>query len=614
MSVIEEIKGRLDIVDVVSDYVNLQKSGRNFKALCPFHTEKTPSFFVFPERQTWHCFGSCGTGGDVFSFLMKKEGIDFGEALKSMADRAGVRLMSKQREQAREKASERLYNINEDAAHYYHSLLLDEKIGASALQYLEGRGISRKTIGDFELGYSPDSWDSLLKHLSDKGYKTDEMIKAGVLHEKEGGGVRDLFHNRLMIPIRNMDGRVVGFGARTLDGSDPKYLNSPQTPIFDKSGLLYGLDRAKGPIREQNLAIIVEGYMDVLTAHQYSITNVVAPMGTSLTEKQIGIIKRLTKDIALALDADAAGEQATLRDIGEIKRALGTSVDYRTRGWLEAGSRFQGSLNIIPMPHGKDPDEIIKDNPDDWRLMVQNAQSVMDYLFEAIISKLDLSKERDKYIAVDQLAPAIAELIHDAIEKEIFLKKCSTRIGLDDKILASRVAQISPTAKEKHKREVVLPATRTASHPLEEYCLSLLLQNPWLQDRGVALSPEHFEGTENRELFLAWLNTTNTEILHDTLDTTLQEHLDALMNKSLPPATEHELEMALADSVRRLWEQRLRRIKALEETLISEAESEGDVNIIRDQVEALLQKSLEPTSQLKDLFERAKRERKGVHK
>ncbi len=611
MSVIDDVKDRLDIVDVVSDYVTLHKSGRNFKALCPFHTEKTPSFLVFPERGTWHCFGSCGIGGDVFSFIMKKEGIEFGEALKLLANRAGVTLVSKQKDQAKEKLTERLYQINEAAASYYHGMLLDGKTGQAARDYLNQRGISPETIHSFQLGVSPDRWDALHQHLEGEGYRRDEMVKAGLAAEREGGGLRDQFHNRLMIPIRNEAGRVVGFGARTLDGSQPKYLNSPQTAVFDKSSLLYGLDRAREAIREQEQGIIVEGYMDVLTAHQHGITNVVAPMGTSLTPKQVSAIKRLTRNIALALDADAAGEQATLRGLEVAREALSQKIDRRERGWLEADSRLQGKLKVILMPSGKDPDEVIREDPDGWARLVNEATPVMEYFFKAVTARHDLGDDSEKAAAVDHLLPVIME-IADKAETELYLKRLSQMVGVSEKTLVDKAAQLKPTAREKTRTAVPLPATPVCGHPLEEYCLALLLQNPWLQDHGGALSPEHFEATENLEIFLAWLNTPDVETLRQGLDSSLHDHFDSLANRVPPPASEREKETALADCTRRLWEQRLRRLKSLEEALLAEAESEGDKNVIKEQVEALLQRALEPTTQLKEVFETAKRERKGV--
>ena len=611
MGVIDEIKGRLDIVDIVSDYATLQKSGRNFKAICPFHTEKTPSFFVFPERGTWHCFGSCGTGGDIFSFIMKQEGIDFGAALRILAERAGVTLVSKQEERYVDKETEKLYLINAAAAQYFHHLLLNAKAAEIARRYLSERGISKEIIDIFELGFSPNSWDALCQHLKSRGYESDTMVSAGLSIAKEGGGFRDLFRNRLMIPIRNEDGKVVGFGARALDNTTPKYLNSPQTAIFNKSSLLYGLDRAKEAIREQGLAIIVEGYMDVLTAHQHSMANVVAPMGTSLTHKHMEIIKRLTRNLALALDADAAGEQATLRGLEVARQAFSERVDRREKRWLEGDSKMEGKVKVIFMPQGKDPDEVIRESTEEWQRMVSEASTVMDYFFNAVISKLDMSSASGKLEAKNQLLLFILETADEA-EKDIYLKRLSELTGIDEKTLVGEAARLKPTKREIAKAAIPLPSTHAPSHPLDEYCLALLLQHPGLRDQGIAIPPHYFEGTENRELFLAWLNNTDAENIRHSLDISLHNHLDTLMARALPPASERETKIALADCTRRLGEQQLRRLKALEEMLLSEAESEGDKNVIKEHVETLLQKALGPTTQLKGLFEKARRERKGV--
>jgi len=611
MSVIDEIKGRLDIVDIVSDYATLQKSGRNFKAICPFHTEKTPSFFVFPERGTWHCFGSCGTGGDIFSFIMKQEDIDFGAALRILAERAGVALISKQEERNVDKETERLYLINAAAAQYFHHLLLNAKAAETARRHLSERGISKEIIDIFELGSSPNSWDALYQHLKSRGYDSNTMVSAGLSIAKEGGGFRDLFRNRLMIPIRNEEGKVVGFGARTLDNTTPKYLNSPQTAIFDKSSLLYGIDRAKGAIREQGLAIIVEGYMDVLTAHQHSMANVVAPMGTSLTHKQLEIIKRLTRNLALALDADAAGEQATLRGLEVARQAFSERVDRREKRWLEGDSKMEGKVKVIFMPQGKDPDEVIRESAEEWQRMVSEASTVMDYFFNAVTSKLDMSSASGKLEAKNQLLLFILETADEA-EKDIYLKRLSELTGIDEKTLVGEAARLKPTKRERAKAAVPLPSTQAPSHPLDEYCLALLLQHPGLRDQGAAIPPHYFERTEHRELFLVWLNNTDAENIRHSLDISLHKHLDTLMARALPPASEREMTTALADCTRRLGEQQLRRLKALEEVLLSEAESEGDKNVIKEHVETLLRKALEPTTQLKGLFEKARRERKGV--
>jgi len=437
------------------------------------------------------------------------------------------------------------------------------------------------------------------------------MVSAGLSIAKEGGGFRDLFRNRLMIPIRNEEGKVVGFGARTLDNTTPKYLNSPQTAIFDKSSLLYGIDRAKGAIREQGLAIIVEGYMDVLTAHQHSMANVVAPMGTSLTHKQLEIIKRLTRNLALALDADAAGEQATLRGLEVARQAFSERVDRREKRWLEGDSKMEGKVKVIFMPQGKDPDEVIRESAEEWQRMVSEASTVMDYFFNAVTSKLDMSSASGKLEAKNQLLLFILETADEA-EKDIYLKRLSELTGIDEKTLVGEAARLKPTKRERAKAAVPLPSTQAPSHPLDEYCLALLLQHPGLRDQGAAIPPHYFERTEHRELFLVWLNNTDAENIRHSLDISLHKHLDTLMARALPPASEREMTTALADCTRRLGEQQLRRLKALEEVLLSEAESEGDKNVIKEHVETLLRKALEPTTQLKGLFEKARRERKGV--
>jgi DNA primase len=417
-----------------------------------------------------------------------------------------------------------------------------------------------------------------------------------------------------MFPIRNEEGKLVGFGARVLDDTMPKYLNSPQTAIFDKSGLLYGIDRAKGAIREQDMAIIVEGYMDVLAAHQYSIANVVAPMGTALTHRQVDIIKRLTRNIALALDADAAGEQATRRGLDVARQSLSKQKGYRERDWMGATSKVDGNLKVILLPRGKDPDEVIREGPEEWHRLVEEAAPVMDYFFDAVISKVDLSHENGKSAAIEQLLPLVSS-IEDSVEGELYLRRLSQLVGVDQKTLAGKAARFKPTPKERASKALPLSTTQSTGRSPEEYCLALLLQNPEIHERGMELITEYFEGTANREIFLAWkkaVDNEDFEKIRQGLDVSLQEHLDNLISNVLLPASERETEVAFADCTRRLGEQHLRRLKVLEETLLLEAESTGDKNVIKDQVEKLLQKALEPTAQLKDLFEKASRERKGA--
>ena len=262
MSVITEVKQRVDLVELVSEYVTLQKAGRNFKGLCPFHSEKHPSFFVFPAQQSWHCFGACGTGGDSFSFIMKKEGVEFGQALRLLAQRVGVTLGPREAiSKVEDEEKERLFKINEAATEYYHYLLSSTKEGEAARGYLAKRNVKHETIQGFRLGFSPNAWEIIKNYLVGKGYAEKELIETGLIIEKEEGGSYDRFRNRLMFPICDIQGRVTGFGARVLDDSLPKYINSPQTSIFDKSNSLYAIDKAKSAIRKKSLVIIMEGYM-----------------------------------------------------------------------------------------------------------------------------------------------------------------------------------------------------------------------------------------------------------------------------------------------------------------------------------------------------------------
>jgi DNA primase len=352
MSVVDEIKARLDIVDVVGSYVRLVKAGRQFKAVCPFHTEKTPSFTVSPDRQTWHCFGACSTGGDMFTFVQRKENTDFNSALRILADRAGVTI---ERESTRRDELRPLYEANEAAAVYYHGLLLNE--GNQGRAYAESRGLNRQTLADFQIGFSPPAWDSLREHLYRKGFTEAHLIDAGLLVPSERGGY-DRFRGRLMVPIRDDRGRVIAFGGRVLPGLDAdgaagaKYINTPQTPIFDKGGTLYALDRAREASRASGTTVIVEGYMDVISAHQHGFRNVIASMGTALTDRQVAAVERLKPQRAVfAMDADAAGTAAALRDV-QLVISFGGGVVFVFFFGFFFFFFLVGGGGGVPGPHG----------------------------------------------------------------------------------------------------------------------------------------------------------------------------------------------------------------------------------------------------------------------
>ncbi|MFC1952684.1 DNA primase [Chloroflexota bacterium] len=515
MSVIDEVKQQVDIVEVVSQYTSLKKAGRNLTALCPFHSEKAPSFFVYPEQQSWHCFGACNTGGDAFSFVMKKENIDFGEALRLLAQRAGIVIPSRLEPDPAKEEKERLYQVNEAAALYFHNLLLDSPEGKKAREYLDGRGLSQKAISDFLLGFSLNSWEALKQYLLEKDYSESEILEAGLLVETEGSKTHDRFRNRLVFPINDGRGRTIGFGARVLDDSLPKYVNSPQTPLFDKSGIIYGLHLATQAIRQQELAVLVEGYMDVITAHQNGFHNVVAAMGTSITERQVGVLKRLSKNIALALDADSAGEEAMLR-----------CVSYE--------NTLEAEMKVIILPEGKDPDDVIRTDTGNWITLVTEAIPVVDYTMNLVSSRLDMTIASGQTLAVSRLGPIILE-IKDPIRQAFYKQKLSRITDKDIRTIEIALGGMKPSPKTRQPKlkssERTVPSLY--SHPVEEACLALLLQHPELKDKDIGLSPEYYLNSENREIYIAWQQADNLPLLQERLDPTLRDYIDTLMNKKI---------------------------------------------------------------------------------
>jgi len=553
MSVIDDVKQKTDIVEVVSQYVRLIKAGRTFRGLCPFHTEKTPSFFVYPEQQTWHCFGACSTGGDVFSFVMKKEGIDFGDALRLLADRAGVDI-SKTAQRGVDRR-DRLYQVNQAAAQYFHNLLLNSPAGEKARRYLDNRGISTRAMTDFQLGFSLDSWDALKQYLMERGYTGSELLNVGLVIKTEAGKTYDRFRGKLVFPIADARGRITGFGARALDDSLPKYINSPQTSVFDKSSSLYGINLARSAIKQQNMVVLVEGYMDVITAHQHGFSNVVASMGTSVTEKQISAIKRLTRNVALALDADTAGEEAMLRCVG-----------YE--------NSLEAEVKVMVLPEGKDPDEVIKEDAEMWQSLVAEALPVIDYTVNMVTAGLDLTTASDKSMAMDKLLPVVAE-IKDDIRRDHYLTKLARLAETSYSSLERALSRIKADRRDREPRsEAVAHALQPLrSSPLEENCLALLLQHFDLRDQCQGLLPEYFEDTRNREIFIAYRESNDLVSLKEKLGGALDEHVDYLASKSLLGT---QIEQRYAEYVLRLREKFLRSLEGKKaEALASAAELGG---------------------------------------
>ena len=607
MSIVSEVKQRTDIVELVSDYVALQKAGRNFKALCPLHSEKHPSFFVFPEQQTWHCFGACGTGGDVFAFIMKKEGVDFGQALRILAQRAGVALSPPETvTSAEDEQKERLLQINEASAEYYHHLLLNTRVGEPARSYLAKRRIEPETIEGFHLGFSAESWEALKDFLLGKGYEGRELVEAGLIIEREGGSGYDRFRNRLMFPIADIRGRVIGFGARVLDESLPKYMNSPQTAVFDKSSSLYGINRARSAIAQKNLAIVVEGYTDVLRAHQHGWQNVVASMGTSLTDKQVRLVKGLTKNVALALDADAAGEEATLRGAETLAQSLDKKVVPvpTWSGLVRYENTLDTEIRVIPLPQGRDPDEVIAEDPDLWQDLVKKAPLMLDFAFRAIVSKVDLEKAKDKSLAIQKLVPLLGE-IRDPIRQAHYQQKLARLLNVREPILVAALRRSQPAKRTSELARAMSfsrLARQSASSPVEEYCLALLLQFPELRHTAKELTAEHFDSSENREIFTTWECFQNSSELRGKLDASLLEHLDYLLDRTFPPdiqAKEETRRLSVTDCILRLREMLSKRLENRMEAILNlEREEEG----VDAELAKLEEHGIKPGEQLQEVF------------
>lgn len=580
MSAIDEVKQKTDIVELIGQYVTLKKAGRNLTALCPFHSEKTPSFIVFPEQQSWHCFGACSTGGDAFSFLMKKEGLDFSEALRRLAERAGVTLPSRPQFDTHRDEKERLYQVNEAAAQYFHNLLLNNPAAEKARSYIKGRGINQKAIDDFQLGYSLNSWEALKQYLTERSFKETEMAEAGLLVVTDEKKTHDRFRNKLMFPICESRGRVTGFGARVLDDSLPKYINSPQTPLFDKSGTLYGINLASSGIRQQNMSVIVEGYMDVIAAHQHGLNNVVASMGTAITDKQINIIKKLTRNILLVLDPDAAGEEAMLR-----------CIQYE--------DKFDIEMRFVVLPDGKDPDDIIKQDVQLWHKVLNEALPVVDYTVNI-----------DKNEAVNKLIPIIAAMEND-LRRDRYLTQLErlTKIRYD-KLEAAAKAYRAKQAERKPRAAAVGQSVKPlVSSPLEEDCLALLLQHPELRQIDTGLLPDHFENSANRAIFSDWQRAEEPASIREGLDIPLQEHYDTLLKK---PILATRLEARYNDyalSLKREYFRNLERKRAA--ALALEAEAGGAAA----ELAKLREQGLEASSGLRDIFaQQAQKSRQGPNR
>ncbi len=548
MSQLDEIKSRIDIVDLVGETVKLRRAGKNYSGLCPFHNEKTPSFIVSPDRQTWHCFGQCGEGGDIFKFVMKKEGWDFKEALRYLADRAGVKLEAYRAELPEEKeAHQHLRTLLDEAVTFYR-YHLSTPAGKFALDYIhDQRHLSDATIETFGLGYAPQGWDNALKHFTGKGFSDQELLDVGLVSPRDSGGFHDRFRNRLMIPIRDENGRMTGFGARILDPNDvPKFMNSPETPLFSKSRLLYGLDRARKPIRAANRAVIVEGYLDVIALHQAGFENVVSPMGTSLTEDQLRLLKKFTRSIVLALDPDAAGQKAVLRGLEAARQTLDRQdeIAFDARGLLHHEARLQADLRVASMPDNLDPDEIVQRDPEQWKNLIENAQPIVVHVMGALAVGRDLEDAKVKSEIAAQVLPLIEDL-PNPVERDTYRQRLARFLKVDERSITGRQVQVPKLRRPRSQAETPVPPLKgpgatppsSPSHKSEAHILGLLIRRPDLLyrlDRGLVeagldrMAAEDFGYTDHQVLFRLVRQSLGQDD-HDAVD---------FLHRNLPPSLE----------------------------------------------------------------------------
>ena len=495
--IINEIKYRNDIETAVSQYVNLKRRGKNLVGLCPFHSEKTPSFTVYPENGSFYCFG-CGVGGDVFTFTGLIENLDYMESIKLLAERSGISLPQDGYDDSMQRLKKKIYDINRDSARFFHSFLMSPG-GKWALDYLTGRGLTVKTIKHFGLGAAPDSWDALIHHLKEKGYTESDMLAANVIGKSQRGSLYDRFRKRVMFPIINIRGNIVAFSGRAMPGEDKqggKYVNTADTPVYKKSENLFGINFAKSVCSER--VILVEGNMDVISLHQAGFENTVAPLGTAFTTEQANLLSRYTKEIVLMLDADAAGQKAVRRASGLLENT-GLSV------------------RVVVIPDGKDPDEYIKKNGKErFAALLEGAVSDMEYKLLTAAKDIDLNSEdgRLKYLAA---AAEIIAATDDIMTRDIYIGRLSEKYGVSRTALTTRVNELRKrNSCQKQKKEItdiirpkftkddINPERRKSvkGTAAEETLIAVLLKNPDFYKIALdKLPPEKMLTSLNRRIY-----------------------------------------------------------------------------------------------------------------
>ncbi|MBN2452827.1 MAG: DNA primase [Candidatus Omnitrophica bacterium] len=482
-SVIEQVQSRSDIVEVISRYVPLKKVGRNFKAPCPFHHEKTPSFIVSPDKQIYHCFG-CGAGGNVFSFLMKQENIQFPEAVEMLAENAGITLPREISRGASSELDNKLYKANEIAAQFFQANLAGNK---TAREYLAMRGVGEEAVKKFKIGCAPDAWEELINHLKAKGFDAGIAEKAGLAIPNDKGGHYDRFRKRITFPIMDLKGRVLGFGGRVMDSSLPKYINSPETPIYSKGRNLYGLNFSRDAIKGKAHALIVEGYLDFLVPYQAGVQNIVATLGTALTVDQAKLLKRFAKTVVMVYDPDEAGESASLRGLD-----IFVSEDI--------------NVYIAELPKGLDPDSYIrKHGTDDFTRLIKSSKNIFDYKFDKLSKRHNPATTNGKAGIVNEMLPTISK-IGNAVARSEMMKKLAKRLSVDEDAVKAELKKVKPDFSER-KVSIKPAEARQGAGRAELVVISLMLEGGDYVDIVKRLLPaEEIRNSTVRDIVAAVLN------------------------------------------------------------------------------------------------------------
>lgn len=554
--VINEIKYRNDIESVMAPYVSLKRRGKNLVGLCPFHNEKTPSFTVYPENGSFYCFG-CGIGGDVFSFIRHIENLDYIDAVKLLAERSGVTLPQDSYDDSLQQLKNKIFEINRDTAKFYHSYLMSPQ-GKWALDYLTGRGLSVSTIKHFGLGAAPDSWDMLIKHLTSLGYSISDMLQANVIAKSQRGTYYDRFRKRVMFPIINIRGKVIGFSGRAMPGDDKtgaKYINTSDTPVYKKSENLFGMNFAKNHCDEQ--IILVEGNMDVISLHQAGFQNTVAALGTSFTSEQANLLSRYTKSIVLMLDADAAGQKAVKR-AGEILQ--NTGIDVR----------------VVLLPDGKDPDEYIKKHGQArFKALINGAVSEIEYKLLKAVEDINVDTDDGKLQYLAKASQILAES-DDVITRDLYIGRLSEKYGVSRTAIETKIADIrkkrdfqrkkkefNDIIHQKYNTSEVNPEKRMypAVAAAEETVIAILLQHPdFFEVANSKLSPDDMFTTVNKRIYKAITDCYSSgrefdlSYFGEILNTAEMGYLTSLLNSE---KGDKNALIVLKDSIKVILDERL---------------------------------------------------------